>query len=99
MKNLKNSRITEAGALLEPALVTIPTAARFLGQGESTIYRLIGLGKIEAAKAGKRTLLKVPSLKAYAASLPPANIKPPTIRRRGGLSQKERTVSRDQADV
>lgn len=46
----------------------------------------IGLGKIEAAKAGKQTLLKVPSLRAYAASLPPASIKPPTVRKRKGVA-------------
>jgi hypothetical protein len=42
----------------------------------------MGLKKIEAVKAGKRTLLKVSSLKAHAASLPVANIKPPTPKKR-----------------
>src|SRR5262245_34771584 len=57
---------------LEPVLVPIPVAAHFLGHHASTIYRLLGDGKIEAVKAGKRTLLKVASLKQYVANLPPA---------------------------
>jgi hypothetical protein len=48
------------------------------------MYRLLGLGKVEGVKAGKRTLLKLSSLKARAASLPPAKIKAPTTRRRMG---------------
>jgi len=82
MVNQNKTRKIKAGPLLEPALVTVPNAARFLGQGKSTIYELMGLGEIEAVKAGARTLLKVPSLKRYAASLPPAKIKPPPVRKR-----------------
>jgi hypothetical protein len=92
------NRTIETGLLLEPAFVTIPHGAKFLGQGQSTIYKLIGLGKIEAAKAGKRTLLKVPSLRAYAASLPPASIKPPTVRKPRSASQGARMASRNKTD-
>jgi excisionase family DNA binding protein len=95
MADQGKTRNIKAGSLLEPAFMTIPHAARFLGHGESTIYKLIGLGKIEAAKAGTRTLLKVPSLRAYAASLPPASIKPPTVRKRRGASPRARTASRN----
>ena len=63
---------------LEPALVTIRAGAQFLAVSPAQMYRLMGLKKIEAVKAGKRTLLKVSSLKAHAESLPVAKIKPPT---------------------
>jgi hypothetical protein len=67
---------------LEPALVSIPAGCEFLAVSPAEMYRLLGLGKIEAVKAGKRTLLSVPSLKAHAASLPAAKIKPPVGRKR-----------------
>jgi hypothetical protein len=69
---------------LVPAFVTIKDGCAFLAVSPAQMYRLIGLKQVEAVKAGKRTLLKVPSLKARAASLPPAKIKPPTKRRHRG---------------
>jgi hypothetical protein len=69
---------------LEPALVTIKAGCDFLAVSAGEMYRLLGLKKVEGVKAGKRTLLKVSSLKARAASLPPAKIKPPTRRKRRG---------------
>ena len=69
---------------LEPALVTIQAGCDFLAVSPAQMYRLMGLRKVEARKAGKRTLLVVRSLKAHAASLPPAKITPPTPRRRKG---------------
>lgn len=41
-----------------------------IGHGRTKIYELIGEGKIEAVKAGRRTLLKTESLRRYAESLP-----------------------------
>ena len=69
---------------LEPALVPIPVGCAYLGVSPAEMYRLLGAGKVQGVKAGKRTLLKVPSLKARAESLPPAKIKPPTVRQRRG---------------
>jgi hypothetical protein len=68
-------------AAIEPALVTINAGCEYLAVSPAEMYRLLGLKKVEGVKAGKRTLLKVSSF-ARAASLPPAKIKPPTIRRR-----------------
>jgi hypothetical protein len=62
---------------IEPAFLPIPAASKFLGLSPASIYRLIGLGKLQAVKAGGRTLLTMVSLRDYAASLPPAEIKPP----------------------
>ena len=54
---------------------TIADAARVSGLGRTTLYEAIGAGKIEARKAGNRTLIPADSLKAYIASLPPADIR------------------------
>ena len=62
---------------VEPALLSIPASSEFLGLSPASLYRLIGLGKLQAVKAGGRTLLVMQSLRDYAASLPPAKIKPP----------------------
>jgi hypothetical protein len=69
---------------LEPALVTIKAGCDFLAVSQAQMYRLMGLKKVQAVKAGKRTLLKLESLKARAESLPPARIKPPVRRKRKG---------------
>jgi hypothetical protein len=65
-----------------PFLVSIPRAAEMIARGQTFIYGAIGDGKIEAVKSDKRTLVVVESLRKYAASLPPAKIKPLTRRRR-----------------
>jgi hypothetical protein len=69
---------------LEPAFITIKAGCDFLAVSPAEMYRLLGLKKVEGVKAGKRTLLRVSSLKARAESLPPAKIKPPTRRKRKG---------------
>jgi hypothetical protein len=69
---------------LEPALVTIKAGCDFLAVSQAEMYRLLGLKKVEGVKAGKRTLLKLESLKARAGALPPAQIKPPVRRKRRG---------------
>jgi excisionase family DNA binding protein len=55
--------------------LTIADAAKASGIGRTTLYELIGAGKIEARKAGNRTLIPAESLKAYIDSLPPATIR------------------------
>jgi hypothetical protein len=63
---------------LPPILCTIPQAAATIARGTRFIYEAIANGKIEAVKSNKRTLVVVESLRAYAASLPRAKIKPLT---------------------
>jgi excisionase family DNA binding protein len=69
---------------VEPAFMTILDSCSYLGLSQASVYRLIGLGRLEAKKAGGRTLLTFSSLKALAAELPAAKIKMPTSRRRMG---------------
>ena len=54
---------------------TILDAAKASGLGRTTLYELIGAGKIEARKSGNRTLIPADSLRSYIASLPPADIR------------------------
>lgn len=54
---------------LEPLALSPAAAARYLSISKRSVSRLIAEGKIEARKAGPRTLVDVASLKAYYASL------------------------------
>jgi hypothetical protein len=65
---------------LAPILCRIPQAAMAIGRGRRFVYEAIATGKIQAVKSDKRTLVVVESLRSYAASLPPAKIKPITRR-------------------
>lgn len=51
-------------------LASIPDAQRALGIGRSTAYRLIEDGKLEAVKIGRRTLIRVSSIRALAGEEP-----------------------------
>lgn len=51
---------------MEPYLASISDAQRALGIGRTTAYRLIDAGKLEKVKIGRRTLIKVASIKALA---------------------------------
>jgi len=53
-----------------PIAVPVPEACRIVGIGRSRLYEEIAAGRIEARKAGKRTLVMVASLRDYVASLP-----------------------------
>jgi excisionase family DNA binding protein len=59
---------------------TIADAVKVSGIGRTTLYELIGAKKLDARKAGNRTLITAESLRNYVASLPPADIR---IGRRG----------------
>jgi excisionase family DNA binding protein len=72
---------TVARMEVSPILVSVPQASQMLGRGVSTIYDLIGAGKIRAVKSDGRTLVVVVSLHEYAATLPPAKIAPPRNRK------------------
>jgi excisionase family DNA binding protein len=54
---------------------TIAEAAKASGIGRSTLYELIGAGKVEARKVGNRTLIVAASLRSFLENLPPANIR------------------------
>jgi hypothetical protein len=60
---------------IEPVFLPIPATSEFLSLSPASIYRLIGLGRLQAVKAGGRTLIVMQSARDYAASLPPAKIK------------------------
>jgi excisionase family DNA binding protein len=60
----------DAQPRLKPFYVSVKDAARLLGLGIVTIYRLVAAGKLVAVKAGRKTLVSTESLEAYAASLP-----------------------------
>jgi hypothetical protein len=59
----------------EPLLYTVDEARRIIASGNTRLYELIGAGKLDARKAGGRTLITGESLRAYAASLPKADIR------------------------
>jgi len=54
---------------------TIADATKISGLGKTTIYEAIGTGKLEARKAGNRTLIVADSLRSFLTNLPPANIR------------------------
>jgi excisionase family DNA binding protein len=68
---------------------TIADAARVSGIGRTTLYELIGAGKVDARKVGNRTLILADSLRSYIANLPSADIR--TGQRRRDLSSQPAT--------
>lgn len=52
-----------------PIAYTIPDAVKASGLARTRIYALIGSGELIALKAGRRTLIRADSLKAYIDSL------------------------------
>jgi len=51
---------------VEPLTMSIKDAARLLGLGRSTIYRLMGEGHLHPVKIGNRTLIKMASIRRIA---------------------------------
>lgn len=51
---------------MEPYLASISDAQRALGIGRTTAYRLMEAGKLKKVKIGRRTLIKIASIKALA---------------------------------
>ena len=51
---------------LPPICVTVPEACRLLGVSRSTVWSLIGSGRIRVARVGRRTLPLYRSLEALA---------------------------------
>jgi excisionase family DNA binding protein len=54
---------------MEPLTVTVDGAKKAIGCGHTTIYRLIGEGKLRTVKLGRRTLVKTDSIRQFVASL------------------------------
>lgn len=54
----------------EPLLYGINDAARALGIGRSTIYRMVHDGTLEARRLGARIVIPADAVKEFAASLP-----------------------------
>ncbi|GLI98425.1 helix-turn-helix domain-containing protein [Sphingobium sp. BS19] len=55
---------------MDQYLASILEAQRALGIGRSTAYRLMDEGRLEKVKIGRRTLIKVASIKALAGEKP-----------------------------
>ena len=53
---------------MEPITVTIEAAKQATGLGHTKIYELIGQGRLETVKIGRRTLVKVDSIRALLAA-------------------------------
>ena len=70
-------------AALEPLALSPREAAAFLSISKRSLSRLIGAGKIEARKAGPRTLVDVASLRAYYELLPKKTDHAPIVFGRG----------------
>jgi excisionase family DNA binding protein len=69
-RNAHAARSSSSDESIQPIAGSIATAARVSGLGRTTIYRLIGEGRVEAVKAGGRTLVIMASLRAYLHKLP-----------------------------
>jgi len=54
---------------MQKLLLGIPQAAEAIGCGRSYLYELIGEGRIETVKLGKRRLVVAESVQAFVASL------------------------------
>jgi excisionase family DNA binding protein len=52
---------------MEPLAVSINDAAKALGLGRTSIYVMIGDGRLKAFKLGRRTLVRVESLRLLVA--------------------------------
>ena len=52
---------------IDKVLIPIPETCTALGVGRNSVYNLINAGKLEVVKIGRRTLVKMASIKALAA--------------------------------
>lgn len=48
---------------MEPLVVSVNDAAKALGLGRTSIYSMIGDGRLETFKLGRRTLIKTASIR------------------------------------
>lgn len=57
-----------------PEMMPLPRVPGWSGLSRTTLYRLAATGRIRMVKAGARTLVDCASVRAFLATLPPANI-------------------------
>ncbi|WP_346321639.1 helix-turn-helix domain-containing protein [Emcibacter sp. SYSU 3D8] len=57
------------GIILQPILCSISEAAKALGLGRSKTYELIAAGQLETVSIGRRRLIRIESVKAFAENL------------------------------
>lgn len=53
---------------MEPLAISIKDTAKTLGLGRTSVYALIAQGRLEAIKIGRRTLVRVESIRLLVAS-------------------------------
>jgi excisionase family DNA binding protein len=69
--DMPNERLQKTA---HPVLITFNEACARRGCSRSHLYNLIAEGSVEAVKEGRRTMIKVASLDAGIARLPPARV-------------------------
>ena len=60
---------------ITPEMVPLPRAPAVFGLSRSHLYRLAAAGRVRMVEAGARTLVDAASVRAFLASLPPAQIR------------------------
>jgi excisionase family DNA binding protein len=55
---------------VEPRCLSIAETAALIGLSRSTVYRLLGGGRLRAVKCGSRTLVLADSVRAFLATSP-----------------------------
>jgi excisionase family DNA binding protein len=70
---------------IQPALLSVPDTAQFLGVGRSTVYVLVSNGDLQAVKIGSRSLIRrsdaenlIERLPAARVNLSPRGVQSPT---------------------
>ena len=72
MGAMRTEELADGKAKVEPYALTIEGAVRYTGMSRTRIEGLLSDGKVEAKRAGRRTLVLAASLRAYLDSLPAA---------------------------
>lgn len=49
---------------MEPVTISVADATKALGLGQTKIWQLIGAGRLQTVKIGRRTLIKTDSIRA-----------------------------------
>jgi predicted DNA-binding transcriptional regulator AlpA len=69
------SRSAHPMAMIAPEALPISVAVATYGMSRSCLYRLASEGRIKIVKNGRQSLVLAADLRAYLASLPPAQIR------------------------
>jgi hypothetical protein len=87
---------------LEPILMSVAAATKYIGRSERFIIDAIAVGKLQAVKSDRRTLLVVQSLKDYVAGLPAPKLRPDNRNRRSrspGEDNRNRSSTRNRCKI